>query len=153
MSKVLDLFFFAVGGRSQSIYRAICMAKEQQIVNIRSFYGLPLLAALKPTPPPSLLCNMSKYEINISEKCLFVCSRVVQLYYSLAWRFETVFAEFPLLAALKLTPPPSLLCNMSKYEGNIIRKMNWNSSGQLPCPKIWHIGVCTACCLPNKPKV
>jgi hypothetical protein len=44
------------------------MAKEQQIVNIRSFYGLPLLAALKPTPPPSLLCNMSKYEINISEK-------------------------------------------------------------------------------------
>ena len=60
-------FFFAVGGRSQSIQRAICMAKEQQIVNIRSFYGLPLLAALKPTPPPSLLCNMSKYEINISE--------------------------------------------------------------------------------------
>ena len=40
--------------------------------------------------------------------CLFVCSRVMYLYCTLAWQFETVFAEFP-TASIQLLAPEGVL--------------------------------------------
>jgi hypothetical protein len=58
--------------------------------------------------------------------CLFVCSRVLWLYYMLAWRIQSVFAEFP--TSLDPTPHPG---------GCIIgtrREQDWSSSlSSTPC--------------------